>query len=79
MYAAVVKFDTLSDSVRTAAEDHDLVLIVTCFALILDMIRRIVISTAFGSAYVNTFPCLFDAVADTCIADFFFGHFQDLA
>ena len=79
MYAAVVKFDTLSDSVRTAAEDHDLVLIVTCFALILDMIRRIVISIVFGSAYVNTFPGLLNAKFDSLIADVLFRNRKNLA
>ena len=37
MYAAVVKLNTLTDTVRTAAQNHDL-LVVAARTLILDMV-----------------------------------------
>ena len=79
MYTAIVKFNTLTDTVRTAAKDHDLVLIVTYRTFILAMIRRVIVSIVFCSAYMYTFPCFFHTFGDSCVTDIFFRNFQDLS
>ena len=80
MNAAVIEFDTLSDSVRTAAENHDLRLVSINGTLVLvKMICGVIVSSVFGSAYVNALPCFLDAEADTSVSYFFFCNFKERA
>ena len=76
MNAAVVEFDTLADTVRAAAENHNL-LIVAAWALVFNMVAGVVISRIFRSAYVNAFPAFHDIGRCSGISDIFFGNFQD--
>ena len=79
MYTAVVKFDTLADPVRTAAEDHDFRLIFINRIIIRGVICRIVISAVFRTAHVNTVPGFLDTELDPSVPDVFFRNLQDLA
>ena len=54
MYAAVIEFDTLTNSVRTAAEDHYLLFAVVYRAFVLDMIAGVIV--CFKSASAGTCP-----------------------
>ena len=79
MYAAVVKFDTLSDSVRTSAEDHDLRLVFFHRIVVRCIICRVVISTVLRTAYVYAVPCFLDAELDALISDIILRNLEDLA
>ena len=77
MYTAVVKFDTLSDTVWSAAENHDLFL-VRYGRFIFCIVRRIVICTIFCTTYTNRLPALCDTKSGSCLANLFFCHIEDL-
>ncbi len=77
MYTAVVKFDTLTDTVWSTAKDHDLFL-VRYRRLVFCIVRRIIIRTVFCTAYANRFPALGNTKSRSCLADLFFCHFKDL-
>ena len=79
MYTAIVKFDTLTDTVRTAAEDHDLILVIADRTFVFAVIGGVIVSIIFRSAYMNTFPRFFHALCDSRIADVFFRNSQDLS
>ena len=79
VYAAVVKFDTLSDSVRTATEDHDLRLVFFHRIVVRCIVCRVVVCTVLRTAYVYAVPCFFDAELDALISDIVFRNLEDLA
>ena len=56
MYAAIVKLNTLSDSVRAAAQNHNLRFIIMHRVLIRRIIGGVEIGTVFGAADMNPFP-----------------------
>ena len=76
---AVVKFDTLTDTVRTAAQNHDLFLIITGFCMIRRIVSGVVISAVFGTAYMHAFPCFFHAIGNSGFTHSVFRYFQQLA
>ena len=79
MYTAVVKFDTLSDTVWTAAKDHDLRFICIYRILIFSVVSRVVVSAVFGTTYVYAFPCFCHAELDSLISDVLLRNLKDLA
>ena len=79
MHAAVVKLNTLTDPVGTAAQDHDLRFFVRNRVFVGCIISGIVICAVLGTAYVNTFPGLFHSQADPFIADLFLRDLQQLS
>ena len=74
VYAAVVEFDTLSDTVRTAAQNHDLRLVGIHRILVCCVIGGVVVSTVLGTAYMNTFPGFFYTERDTMFSDLSFRN-----
>src|SRR5471030_1126053 len=80
VYAAVVELDALADTVRTAAEDHDLVAARRCsFALFL--VSRVEVSGVggeFGRAGVNALVDREDFQLVTVATQVFLGHAQQL-
>ena len=79
MYAAVVKLDTLTDSVRAAAENHNLWLIFIYRIAVRCIVCGVVVSTVLCSAYVYAFPCLSNSELDSFISDIFLRNLKDLA
>ena len=79
MYTAIVKFDTLTDTVWTAAEDHDLILVIADRTFVFAVIGGVIVSIIFRSAYMNTFPRFLHTLCDSRITDVFFRNFQDLS
>ena len=79
MYAAVVKFDTLSDSVWTAAEDHNLRFVCGYRVFVRCVVGGVIVSAVLCAAYVDTFPGFLHTERDTVIADIFFRNLQNLA
>ena len=76
MNAAVVKFDTLTYSVGTAAENHYLGLVADRAFILVKMIGGVVVSRIVRTAYMNAFPRFLYAEADTGISDFFLGNLK---
>ena len=74
MYAAVVELDSLSDPVRAAAQDHDLLVLGRRRLILSDVVGRIVISSILCAGYMNAFPCFLDAELITCLTDEIFGY-----
>ena len=68
MNAAVVEFDTLTYSVRAAAEDHYLRSVAYRALVFIEVICRIVVCSVFCTAYVNALPCFLYAEADACVS-----------
>ena len=79
MNTAVIKFNTLTDSVRTAAEYHYLWLVAYRALIFVKVIGRVVVCGVFCTAYMNAFPSLLNSEADTCISYLFFGYFEKRA
>ena len=79
MYTAIIKLNSLSDAVRSAAEDHDLRLVIIYRILIFGIVGGVVICAVLGTAYMNALPCLFHAETDSLVPDVFFRNFQNLA
>ena len=79
MYAAVIEFDTLTDSVRTAAEDHYLLFAVIYRAFVLDMIAGVIVCGILSRTYMNTFPAFHNAKLCSACPNCFLGYTQDLA
>ena len=73
MYAAVVKLNTLTDTVRTAAKNHDL-LVVAARTLILDMVAGEVVCGIRCATYVYALPAFYDTLFGSCIADLFLSN-----
>lgn len=69
MYATVVKLDTLTDSVRTSAEDHNLWLVLIYRIAVRCIVCGVVVSTVLCSTYVYAFPCLSNSELDSLISD----------
>ena len=78
MYAAVVELDTLSDTVRAAAENHDL-LVFAAGALILNVVAGVVVCRILCSAYMNALPAFLDSGLCPGVSDLLFGNLQKLA
>ena len=57
MYTAVVKFDTLTDTVWSAAQNHNFLFLIAYRTFIFYMVSGIIVSTVFCSAYMYTFQC----------------------
>ena len=79
MNTAVVKFDTLTDTVGTAAKDHDLRFVLGYRILIFCVVGGVIVSTVFCTAYMNAFPGFRKTKAQTFAADRILRHFKDLA
>ena len=79
MHAAVVKLNSLSDSVGAAAEDHNLWFFSADGVFILRVVCGIVVGAVFGAAYVHAFPGLFYADLNPAVPDISFRDLQDLA
>ena len=79
MNTAVVKLDTLTDSVRTSAEDHDLRLVAGYRILVRCIVSRVIISAVRCSTHVNAFPCFLYAEGNSAVPDIIFRNFQNLA
>ena len=79
MYAAIIEFDTLTDSVRTAAEDHYLLFAVVYRAFVLDMIAGVIVCGILSRTYMNTFPAFHNAKLCSACPNCFLGYTQDLA
>ena len=79
MYTAIIKFNTLTDTVWSSAKDHDLWFFCGDRVLIQRIVRGIIISSVFGSADMYAFPCFFHTEGNTPITDFFFRNLQNLA
>ena len=79
VYAAVVKLNTLTDSVRSAAKYHDLRLVAYGAGVLDVMVGGVIIRRILGAAYMDTLPRLADSVAKACIADLLLGNAEDLA
>ena len=78
MYAAVVKFDTLTDTVGTSAKDHDLLLVGSDGVIIRCIVGRIEVGTVFGAADMYVVPCLDNTQCFSFISDIIFGYAEDL-
>ena len=78
MYTTIIKLNTLTDTVRSTAKDHNLTVIRYRIG-ILCIICRVVICTVLRTAYMYTFPRLYDTKLFSLIADISFRNFQDLA
>ena len=74
-----IEFNSLSDSVRAAAEDHNLWLFGADGIFILSVVGGIVVGAVFGAAYVHAFPCFLHAKCQAAVADIVFRNLQDLA
>ena len=79
MDTAIVELNTLADTVGAAAQNHDLLLVVSCGALILNMIAGVVVSGILGTADVYAFPAFHNAVGGALAADILFRNIQNLA
>ena len=79
MYTAVVKLDTLTDSVWSAAKDHNLRFILGYRIPVPCIVSRVIISTILCTADMNAFPGLFNPQADSVIADLILRDLQQLA
>ena len=79
MYTAIVKLDTLTNSVWTATEDHNLRFCLRHRILVLGIVSGIIIRAVFCSTDMDTFPCFFNPKADSVITDFFLRNLQQLA
>ena len=79
MYTAIVELDTLTDTVRTAAQDHYLGLVGGNGVLVLPIVGGIIICAVLGAAYVNTLPVFFYAKRNTLLANLILGNLQQLA
>ena len=78
VYTAVVKLDTLADTVRSAAQDHDL-LTVGCFRdILVQVVAGVVIAALFGTGYVHLVPVLYHIQSRTAVADRILRGIQDL-
>ena len=77
MYATVVKFDTLTDSVRATAKNHDLLLI-RYGRMIRCVVCGIVVSLVLCTTYVYRLPSLADTIGKSCFSDVGFLYFQNL-
>ena len=78
MNTAVVKLDALTDSIRTATQDHDL-LPVGYRILILRIIGGIIVSAVLCSADMNAFPCFFHTKSNPFFPDILLRNLQQLA
>ena len=76
MDTAVIKFDTLADSVRAAAQDHNLLFVCVYRIFIRCVVGGVIISVVFRTAYVNPFPSLFHTQFDAMAADILFRDLQ---
>ena len=65
MNTAVVELDTLTDTVRAAAKNHNLLTVGIYRALVRSIVGGVVVSLVFGTAYMYAFPALGDIVRKT--------------
>ena len=79
MYAAVVKFNTLPDSVGAAAQNHNLGLFCADGVFVLCIIGGVVIRLILCAADMNGLPSLLQTQRDALVSDFCFIDFQKLA
>ena len=79
MHAAVVELDTLADTVRASAEDHDFRLVLIYRVIVRCVVCRVVICAVLCSADVDAVPCLADAELFTAVPDVILGDLKDLA
>ena len=79
MYAAVVEFDTLTDSVRAAAQNHYLRLALIRRGLIGSIVGAVIICTLLRSGYMYAFPGFGHADGLSGVSDIVFGYTEDLA
>ena len=78
MYAAVVKFDALTNSVRTAAENHNL-LVARYRVLVLTVVGGVVVGAVLCSGYMYALPGLIYAKTDASVSDIILGNTKNLA
>ena len=78
MTAAVVKLNSLTNSVRTAAQNHNLLFVVWCFRSICTVICWIIIISIFHAAYRNSKPGFLNSKRITAVTDCFFRNFKNL-
>ena len=79
MDTAVVKLNSLSNTVRPAAQNHNLRLICIDCALILHMITGVIVRRILCGAYMHALPCLCDSRRKPRLTDFILRHLQNLA
>ena len=79
MYTAIIEFNSLSDSVWTATENHNFLLLSADWILVFSIICWVVVCAVFCSAYMNTFPFFFHSDCKTSSSYFVFIDFQNLA
>ena len=79
MNAAVVKLNTLSDSVGASAQNHNLRLFRADRILIRCVVGGIVVGIVLGSADMNALPCFLYAQLNPAIADGILGNCKQLA
>ena len=78
MAAAVVEFDSLSDSVRTTAQNHNLFLVVCSHgSVFFCIIGGIVIAGIFNTAYRHPKPGFFYAQFVAAAADILFCNLEN--
>ena len=78
MDTAIVKLDTLSDTVGSSAQDHDLRFISTYRILIGCIVCGIIICAVLRSADMNAFPGFLHTKGYAMIADILLGNLQQL-
>ena len=78
MNTAVVKFNTLANAVRTAAQNHDLT-IVRRRGIIRRIVGWIVVSAVLRTAYVNAFPSFGNTKAQAVSTNVIFRNIKQLA
>ena len=76
--AAVVEFDTLTDSVRATAENHDLLRVVGSGRFVLAVVGAIVVELVFHTAHRHCAPAFDHAEFRTLLAHVLFADAEDL-
>lgn len=79
MYAAVVKFNALSDTVRAAAKDHDLRLVGFDRVLVRCIVSGVIVGVVLCTADMDAFPGFLCAKLYPAVPDVILRDFQDLA
>ena len=77
MDTAVIKFNSLADSIWAAAEDHNFWLVRRDRIFVWRVVGRIVISVVFRAADMDAFPRFADTEGNPFVSDVFFWDFQD--
>ncbi len=78
MNTTIIKFNSLADTVRSAAKNHNFRFSVPNLILIRRIVGRIIVSTVLCSAYMDALPGFFYPKLQTAIAYILLRDFQNL-